>query len=154
VLGLGPRLALDAAGRERLVDLFSAVDVLVTPQESAESLLARSGESRELGHAIAAEWDFDTVVVSRGRQGAVAVEGSTIHERDGVESDDVDPTGQHAALAGAFLGRRLAGDDVATALTRGVAAGALMRTIPGPTPTIDPAAVETIVADFERGQGF
>ncbi|WP_246983765.1 sugar kinase [Halorientalis marina] len=134
--------------RETLEAVFPAVDVLVVNDDDAGRVLKKQGKPREIAHAVASEYDFETVVITRGEHGALAWHDATIHEREAVETTGVDRTGQHDAFTGAFLGRRLAGESIGTALSHGVAAAALARTIPGPVPTISPDEVESTAADI------
>lgn len=153
VLGMDYRPDLwdrDAA-RETLEEVFPAVDVLVTTEADAGHVLKKQGTAHEIAHGVAAEYDFETVVVTRGEHGALVYHDATIHEREAVDTEAVDPTGQHDAFTGAFLGRRLAGEDIGTALSHGVAAAALTRTIPGPVPTIDTAEVEAVADTLGGG---
>ncbi|MFB6084866.1 MAG: sugar kinase [Halorientalis sp.] len=153
VLGLDhrPDLWSSEEARETITDLFPAVDVFVTSTEDAERVLKQTGKPPEIAHQLANEGDFETVVMTRGEHGALVWHDATIHERDAVETDAVDATGQHDAFVGSFLGRRLAGDDIGDALAHGVAAAALTRTIHGPVPAIDPAEVESVIADLDDG---
>ncbi|MFB6164571.1 MAG: sugar kinase [Haloarculaceae archaeon] len=153
VLGLDYRADLWSAddARERLTELFPAVDVFVTNEDQAKRVLKKTGEAPEIAHQLGSEYDFETVVVTKSDRGALVWHESTIHERDAVETDPVEATGQHDAFTGAFLGRRLAGDDIAGALAHGVAAAALARTIPGPVPTVNPGEVEAIVERLDAG---
>jgi len=137
--------------RETLSDVFPAVDVLVANEDDAGYVLKKQGTPHEMAHGIAAEYDFDTVVITRGEHGALVYHDATVHEREAVDTEGVDPTGQHDAFTGAFLGRRLAGEDIGTALSHGVAAAALTRTIPGPVPTIDTAEVEAVADTLGGG---
>lgn len=136
-------------------EIFDAVDLLVTSASDARNVLKKLGEPPEIAHGIASEWDFQTVVVTLSGRGALAWHDATIHERDAVETETVDASGQHEAFTGAFLCRRLAGDDVGTALSHGVAAAALARTVPGPVPTVDADEVAQVVeaADEASGRG-
>jgi 2-dehydro-3-deoxygluconokinase len=153
VLGLNHRPALwsGEAARETVTELFPAVDVFVTNTEEAKRVLKQTGRPPEVAHQLANEGDFETVVITRGERGALVWHDATIHERDGVETDAIDTTGQQGAFVGAFLGRRLAGDDIADAIAHGVAAAALTRTIHGPVPTIDPSEVEHLISDLDDG---
>jgi 2-dehydro-3-deoxygluconokinase len=153
VLGLDhrPDLWSSEEARETITELFPAVDVFVTNTEEAQRVLKQTGKPPEMAHQIANEGDFETVVMTRGEHGALVWHDATIHERDAVETDAADVTGQHDAFVGAFLSRRLAGDDVGDALAHGVAAAALTRTIHGPVPTIDPSEVEHVIADLDHG---
>lgn len=154
VLGIDYRQDLWSreAAREQLTDLFTAVDVLILNEREGRNVLDKSGEAREIAHGIGAEWEFDSVVVTKSDRGALVWHDATIHEREAVQTDAIDVSGQHDAFTGAFVGRRLAGDDVGTALAHGVAAAALARTVPGPIPTIDRSAVERVV-DAMDGSG-
>ena len=134
--------------RETLEAVFPAVDVLVANENDASRVLKKQGKPQEIAHTVASEYDFETVVITRGEHGALVWHDATIHEREAVETTGVDQTGQHDAFTGAFLGRRLAGESIGTALSHGVAAAALARTIPGPVPTINPAEVESIASDL------
>jgi 2-dehydro-3-deoxygluconokinase len=153
VLGLDhrPDLWSSDEARETITELFPAVDVFVTNTDEAQRVLKQTGKPPEIAHQLANEGDFETVVMTRGEHGALVWHDATIHERDAVETEAVDVTGQHDAFVGAFLGRRLAGDGVSDALTHGVAAAALTRTIHGPVPTVDPSEVEHVVATLDDG---
>ncbi|MFB6142959.1 MAG: sugar kinase [Halorientalis sp.] len=155
VLGLDYRPALwppDEA-RETLVDLFPAVDVLVANEDEAQTVLGMSGSGPEIAHQIGAEHDFETVVITQGSRGALVWHDATIHERDALETDPVDVSGQHDAFTGAYVGQRLAGEPVRGALAHGVAAAALARTIEGPVPAVDPSEVERLVDTMDAGSG-
>jgi 2-dehydro-3-deoxygluconokinase len=118
-------------------DILSAnVDILFGNVADIRAVLDYSGGARELANVIAAEYDFDIIVVTRSDLGAVALHDSPgtnlIYERDALDSNPVDTTGQHAAFVGAFLSELLDGAEVARALDVAVAAAALARTIEGP----------------------
>ncbi|WP_336000689.1 sugar kinase [Halorientalis halophila] len=150
VLGLDYRPGQWSAeeARETVSGLFPAVDVFVTNVDEAQRVLKQTGKPAEIAHQLANEGDFETVVMTRGEHGALVWHDATIHEQDAVATDAVDVTGQHDAFVGAFLGRRLAGDAIGAALSHGVAAAALSRTVYGPVPTIDPSEVEQVVGDL------
>lgn len=153
VLGLDYRPGLWSAteARETLAELFPAADVFVTNVEEVRTVLDLSGDAAEVAHRVGSEHGFETVILTRGGRGALVWHDTTIHERDAVEADAVDATGQHDAFTGAFLGRRLAGDPVGDALAHGVGAAALARTIPGPVPAVDPADLRRVVESMDVG---
>jgi 2-dehydro-3-deoxygluconokinase len=148
VLDYAPGLWSPDEARETLAGVFDAVDVLVATERGAESVFDRTGETRTLAHTVGSEYDFETVVVTRGERGALAWHDSVIHERDGIEAEAIDAAGQHEAFTGAFLGRRIDGDPVDEALIYGVASATLARTTPGPMTTITRGEVETLVAEM------
>jgi len=139
----------DAA--DALSRLGESVDVLIANDEQARSVLGATGDARELVMTVAGEYDFEYVVVTRSERGAVVLHDTPgtnlVHEHEAVAAETVDPTGAHAAFAGAFLQRLVDGADAADALDHAIAAGALARTVPGPYLTVDPELVEAVAGD-------
>jgi 2-dehydro-3-deoxygluconokinase len=132
------------AARETLTRLFPAVDVLIVAARDAERVLGYDGDPPQIAHRIAADHDFTTVIVTRGDRGALAWHDSVVHEHDGYEADTVDPIGAGDAFSGAFLARRLAGDDIRTALDHATATAALARTVPGDFARVTREEVEAV----------
>jgi 2-dehydro-3-deoxygluconokinase len=147
-----PGLVAPEAARETLERVFDAVDVLSATEAEIETLFDRSGNPRQVAHAIASEHDFRTVVITRGELGALAWDDNVIHEQDGIETDTVDPSGQHAAFVGGFLGRALAGAGTVEALRYGVASASFCRTLPGPMTTATRAEIDALVGELESGR--
>ncbi|PSQ19829.1 2-keto-3-deoxygluconate kinase [Halobacteriales archaeon QS_8_69_26] len=136
-----------AEARETLTQLFPAVDVLVVAARDAQRVLGHGGEEpAQIAHQIAADYEFTTVVVTRGELGAIAWHDSVVHSHDGYETETTDPVGAGDAFSGAFVARRLAGDDIREALDYANAAAALKRTIPGDFAPITRAEVEAVIA--------
>ena len=134
-----------ASARDTLTDLFPAVDVLVTAERDARDVLAREGSAADIARGLAADHGFETVVVTRGDVGALALHDDAVYERPAVETETVDPIGTGDAFVGAFLARRIEGDDVPTALEYGTATAALKRTIPGDVAVVTREEVEAVV---------
>ncbi|MFC7027343.1 PfkB family carbohydrate kinase [Halomicroarcula sp. GCM10025324] len=130
---------------ETLSDLFDAVDVLFARERQVEAVFDTTARPRELVHAIAADHGFETVVLTRDDHDVVAFHDNVIHEHDAIETETVDVTGQHAALVGAVLERLVGGAPLDEALSYGVAAAALTRTMPGPLTPLERAEVERLV---------
>jgi len=137
--------------RKTLTQFFPAIDVLILAARDARAVFGIEGEGPKIAHTIASEFDFDTVVITQGDSGAVAWHDSVVHEHDAVETDTVDPIGTGDAFTGAFLGRRLSGDDVHRALEYATATAALKRTIPGDVATVSRAEVEAVL-DSDDGE--
>ncbi|MFT4922503.1 MAG: 2-dehydro-3-deoxygluconokinase [Haloarculaceae archaeon] len=137
--------------REVLHALVEHVDVLVVNQDHAREVLEESGQARELANVIAAEHDLEMIVITRGGCDAVVLHDTpgtnVMYEREAADIDPVDTTGQHAAFSGGFLRSLVAGDELAEALSYGVASAALSRTIPGPLLTATDDEVEHVVAN-------
>jgi len=148
-----PELWSPAAARETLTGVFESVDVLFGSEDDVRTVLDRTGQARELAPTIAAEWDLQMVVLTRSEHGALVYHDGVIHDRDAIETETVDDTGQHDAFIGAFLARLLDGGEPGAALSAAVATASLSRTIPGPLATVDQAEVERLVDSVEQS-GF
>jgi len=128
-----------------LTDLLELVDVLVVAERDAETVFGRSDGPAAVGRGLLADYGHETVVVTRGAEGAVAVTADAVVEQPAFEADTRDPVGSGDALVGGFLARRLAGDDLAAALEYGAATAAVARTLDGDMPLVSPADVEAVV---------
>ena len=136
------------AARETLEGLFPAVDVFVAAADAVETVFGREGEPGRVMHALASEYGLETVALAH-EHGAAAWHDSTVHEFGTVDVDVVDVTGSADAFAGAFLAGLPMGD-VAAALRRAVAAGALARTTPGVLPVFTDDEVRRVAERVER----
>lgn len=129
--------------------LFEHLDVLIANEAQIRTVLDRRGKPRELANTIAADYDLESVVITRSEHGAVALQDSpgtnVIHERQTIDTDAVDAAGQHGAFDGALLYRLLNGADLSDALSYGVAAATLVRTLPDPLLTTDESEIERVV---------
>src|SRR6056297_1913391 len=97
--------------RETLTKLFPGIDILVIAARDARTVLGFEGDPRQLAHKLGSQYDFTTVVVTRGEEGAVGWHDSVVHDHAAYETDTVDPIGTGDAFTGAFLARRIDGDD-------------------------------------------
>ncbi|WP_129114564.1 bifunctional 2-dehydro-3-deoxygluconokinase/2-dehydro-3-deoxygalactonokinase [Halegenticoccus tardaugens] len=131
--------------RETLSGLFPSIDALVVAIRDAREVLNFDGDAEGIAADLAAEWGFETVIVTRGEEGALALHDGTVHEQGIFEAETVDPVGTGDAFVGAFLARRLAGDGVPEALEYGAATAALKRTIPGDVVVATRAEIEAVL---------
>jgi len=125
--------------------LFPAVDVLVVAERDTERVLGREGPAVERANGLAAEYDFDTVVMTRGEHGALALHGGEVQEQDAVGSETYDEAGAGDAFVGGFLAERHAGGSVAEALEYATATAALERTLDGDAAVVARDDVESVV---------
>jgi 2-dehydro-3-deoxygluconokinase len=131
--------------RAMLTKLFPAVDVLVTKVRDAREVLDVGSDAQTIAHQLASKWEFDTVIVTRGDLGALALHDGVLHEQDVFEADTVDPVGSGDAFAGAYIARRLGGDDVPSSLEQAAATAALKRTIPGDVAAVSLEEVQEVI---------
>jgi len=137
--------------RETLASLFLGIDILIIAARDARSILDVEGDPRQIAHKLGSVHEFDTVVVTRGADGAVGWHDSVVHEQDAYETDTVSKIGTGDAFTGAFLASRLDGDDVPTALEYAGATAALKRTIPGDVALVTRDEVERVISDDGDG---
>lgn len=133
----------DVSGR--LEDVLSGVDVLFASESDVEAVFGKSGKPREVVHTVAADGDFEMVVMSRSERGATVWHDNVIHEQDAVSTTEVDASGRRAAFVGGFLAEWIDGRAADDALSHGVATAALARTMPGALPTLEPEEVERVL---------
>lgn len=139
--------SLDEA-REAIASLQDSIDVLVASEADAKAVFDKSGKPRQLAHTIASEADFEQVVITRSERGALAWHDNVIHEQDAIETDPVDPSGTHAAFVGGYIQQLYADAPIDQALAYGSALAALVRTTPGPVPTVSKEEVERLVSSL------
>lgn len=136
-----------SAARRQCRTLFEYVDVLVAAERDAEQVLEREGNAVEIAHGLATDFDFETVIVTRGERGALALHGGEVYEQDVYEANTFDAIGTGDAFVGGYLAKRLQGGDVPTALEYGTATAALKRTIDGDLAVVSPEEVDAVVAE-------
>lgn len=163
------KLWSESEARAAFERLLPQVDLLFAPERDARSILApaiddysaasRSTESEpaeaavELGRSLAATFHVETVVVTRGADGAVAVHDGTVVEQPAIDCETVDPIGTGDAFVGGFLAEWLheADRSIDEALAFGAATAALKRTIAGDIAVVDREEVEAVLADRTGG---
>jgi 2-dehydro-3-deoxygluconokinase len=138
-----PGLASPETIRATVERVFEYTDVVFVSEKQARSILGLNGQPRDVGLTLADEHDLELVVILRPECNAVALDDSpgtnVVNERRATGTETVDPTGHRGAFVGAFLERYAAGADTTEALSHGVAASSLVRTVPGPFLTAGPA---------------
>lgn len=132
--------------RETLTALFPDIDVLFVAARDARNVLDRGGDPEPVARSLADDYGFETVVMTRGDSGAIAVDDGTCYEQRAFETETVDPVGSGDALVGGYLARRLAGHPVPDALAYGVGTAALKRTVAGDMARFSPDEVGAVVA--------
>jgi 2-dehydro-3-deoxygluconokinase len=131
--------------------LFSHVDWLVVAARDAAVVLNEEGDPEDVARRLVEAHDFETVVITLGDEGALAVHDDECYRQPVFEADTLDPVGTGDAFVGGFLSRRIAGDDVPGALSYGAATAALKRTISGDLAVVTPNEVAAVLEDSEGG---
>ncbi|WP_424009344.1 2-dehydro-3-deoxygalactonokinase KdgK2 [Haloferax denitrificans] len=137
--------------RDACESLFPEVDVLVAAERDIRTVLGLDGDASTLASELAADFGFETVVVTRGEDGALARHDGTVSEQPVFETDTVDAIGTGDAFVGAFLSRLIAGESVETALAYGAATAALKRTVHGDLAVVTPDEVERVLRGGDAG---
>jgi 2-dehydro-3-deoxygluconokinase len=137
--------------RETVTDLLDLVDLFVVADRDAEQVLGLTGSPTETAERLAADYGFETVVVTQSDAGAVALHDGELHEQPAIPAGDAHPVGTGDAFVGGYLASRLQGGTVPDALAYGTATAALKRTIPGDAAVVTTEAVERTLADATGG---
>ncbi len=103
---------------------FEKLAGLIVNESEAEALTGEVDPQRAL-EALAKRMPSGTVIVTLGADGAIAALGSARYIHRGFVVDAVDTVGCGDAFVGAYLAAITEGRDIAQALARGNAAGAL-----------------------------
>ncbi|WP_418284232.1 bifunctional 2-dehydro-3-deoxygluconokinase/2-dehydro-3-deoxygalactonokinase [Halorubrum sp. DTA46] len=134
-----------ATARETYEELFDHVDTLFVPRRDAQEVLNREGDAVDIAHGLAAEFGFETVVVTRGTEGAVALRDGRLTDQGVFAADTFDAIGTGDAFVAGYLAKRIDGGGVADALEWAAAAAALKRTIAGDVAVITPDDVTSVI---------
>ena len=137
--------------RETYESLFGDIDILVAAERDVHNVLDREGTAEELAAGLTADFGFETVIITRGEEGALAVHDGTTYERPAFETDTVDAIGTGDAFVGGYLARHIAGDNIAESLSYAAATAALKRTIEGDLAVVTPDEVEGVLENKGRG---
>jgi 2-dehydro-3-deoxygluconokinase len=130
-------------------DLLPLVDVLFAPLRDVRTVLGREGTPVEVAHGLATDHDLETVVITRGESGALALHADEIHEQPAVEAETVDAIGTGDAFVAGFLTRHIRGDPVDEALAYAAATASLKRTVSGDVAVVRPEEVERVLDSDE-----
>jgi ribokinase len=135
----GSRVVLNASPwRPLSLDTLCTVDYLVVNEREAAALAAAFDwprSTRELALAAAAAVHDLTIVVTLGKQGALAARGSELLRIQAPDISVIDTTGAGDAFAGTLIAALDSYAKLDEALRRGVAAGSLACTVAGAQPS-------------------
>jgi len=135
-----------ADARETLKPLLGDVDLLFAPRRDTESVLGIDAPAPEMARDLAETYGIETVVVTMGAEGALALHEGERFEQSVYPASNRRPIGTGDAFVGGFLASLLQTGDVDTALSWGAATAALKRSIPGDVATVTPEEVREVLA--------
>jgi len=144
------KLWTPATARSTLADLFPSVDILFVAESDARDVLRAEGDAEAVARDLAAEYGFETVVVTRGEKGALALHGGTATSCGTYPVDTIDPLGSGDAFASGFLAERLNGASIPEAMAYGTATASLKRTVEGDMARVSRDEIRALV---ETGGG-
>ena len=131
--------------------LLPKIDLLFAPARDAREILDCSGDAEAIARELRSTYDCETVVVTRGDEGALAWTGAELLEQPTFETETTDPIGTGDAFVGGYLSQDLTGGSVSDGLRYGAATAALKRTIAGDLAVVDEHEVEAVLDDDDGG---
>jgi ribokinase len=146
------RVWLNAApADERLRSLrLEKLAGLIVNETEAEAITGERDPRRAL-EALAKRMPGGTAIITLGAQGAIAALGSARYAHSGYVVDAVDTVGCGDAFVGAYLAAIIDGRDIAQALARGNAAGALAAMRAGAMRSLPAKAEIDVASAFPEG---
>lgn len=138
------KLWTPAAARETLTTLFEFVDTLIVAARDARSVLELDGDAATIARRLDEQFDFESVLVTRGDDGVVALADGDVYDQPAFEAETVDPVGTGDAFVGGYLAARIDGDEIGHALEVGAATAALKRTLDGDLAVVTRAEVDAV----------
>jgi 2-dehydro-3-deoxygluconokinase len=138
------KLWAPATARETLTTLFAFVDVLVVAARDASTVLEIDGDATTIARRLDNRFDFETVLVTRGDEGVLALADGAVYDQPAYNAETVDPVGTGDAFVGGYLAARIDGDSLSAALEVGAATAALKRTLDGDLAVVTRAEVDAV----------
>jgi 2-dehydro-3-deoxygluconokinase len=139
------KLWSESAAADAFDDLLPSVDILFAPERDGRSILGVSGDAESVAETLRSRYDCETVVVTRGADGAVAVTDESTVEQDAFDAETFDPIGTGDAFVGSYLAKRVDGESVDTAMEWAAATAALKRTMAGDIAYVSPTEVDAVL---------
>ncbi|AFK21306.1 MULTISPECIES: bifunctional 2-dehydro-3-deoxygluconokinase/2-dehydro-3-deoxygalactonokinase [Haloferax] len=130
--------------RATLESLFPYIDVLVVAERDARNVLGLDGDASAIATALDDQHGFETVLVTRGDEGVLALSDGRVYEQGAFETETFDPIGTGDAFVGGYLASRIRGDPLTTALEQGAATAALKRTLDGDLAVVTQQEVDRV----------
>ncbi|HZY82407.1 MAG TPA: carbohydrate kinase [Cyclobacteriaceae bacterium] len=104
-----------------------------------------NGNLEQRMNALQEMFKFDTLIVTRGKDGAYLIHDSTFYQHDGFQVNTIDTVGSGDAFLAGFLAALFAGKNMDIALTEACAIGAFVATQSGATPEYTTAVIQTLI---------
>jgi 2-dehydro-3-deoxygluconokinase len=139
------KLWSESAAADAFDDLLPSVDILFAPERDGRSILGVSGDAESVAETLRSRYDCETVVVTRGADGAVAVTDESTVKQDAFDAETFDPIGTGDAFVGSYLAKRVDGESVDTAMEWAAATAALKRTMAGDIAYVSPTEVDAVL---------
>jgi 2-dehydro-3-deoxygluconokinase len=133
--------------------LSRRADILIAAQDDLKTLYGMAGDSEDVAREAHRRFGVRTVVLTRGGEGGLCLEGGELRATAVFRSARIDRVGAGDAFTAGFLWATLTGRQ-AKALDYGLALAALKHSLPGDTLITTPQEVERImdreVRDIQR----
>jgi 2-dehydro-3-deoxygluconokinase len=145
------KLWSESEARAAFDDLLPAVDILFAPERDIRAIFEVSGDPETLAETLRARYECETVVMTRGEDGALARTATETVKQGAFHAETVDPIGTGDAFVGSYLKQSIEGASIAESLEWGAATAALKRTIAGDIAYVSPDEVRAVLDDETDG---
>lgn len=131
--------------------LLPAVHICVTAERDARTVLGYDDPAETIARDLRDRFGHEIVIVTRGENGALAVDADGVYDQSAYAADTRDPIGTGDAFVGGFLAWYLRGAETTDALDAAAATAALKRTIDGDLAVVSRAEVERVRGNDSDG---
>jgi 2-dehydro-3-deoxygluconokinase len=146
------RLWPAATAAQALRQVAGMIDVLVCTAEDARDVFGATGTPEAVLDRLQRELGVETVVLTLGAEGAVALQGGTLHQGPGHPVETIDRVGAGDAFVAGLVWGLLEGS-LDLGLERGLAMSALKMTLHGDLFRLDAADVTALLSRDRREVG-
>lgn len=137
--------------RKSLESLLPLVDVLVVAARDAHTVLGIEGDASTIASRIDDEYGFETVLVTRGDEGVLALTDDRVYEQGAFKTETFDPIGTGDAFVGGYLASQIRGESLEESLEQGAATAAIKRTLDGDHAVVTQPEVDRIRNESTAG---
>lgn len=141
------KLWKSSRARKVIRSLFPLIDVVIIALRDAQKMLNIEGDAKTIAIKLERTHGFETVLVTRGHEGVLALSDGEVIRQEAFETETLDPIGTGDAFVGGFLAAQIQNMSLKDALEQGAATAALKRTLKGDLAVVTQSEVDRVRCD-------